>query len=94
VEETIDEQANWGDSSAVLIAGMGVANAGETPEILGAVDYQAISKAEMLSITGKNHRVNIRNVNNNTNINQQQQAQCVAACAGGDLNVLATPPNG
>jgi hypothetical protein len=87
-------------ASAVLMAGMGAATAGETPEILGAADYQAMSKVEMSSITGEHRnrhrrgRINIRNVNNNTNVNQQQQAQCLAICAGGDINVLAPPANG
>ena len=38
-----------------LMLGMGAASAGETPEILGAVDYQAMSKAEMSRVTGENH---------------------------------------
>ncbi len=84
-------------ASAVLMAGMGAATAGETPEILGAADYQAMSTSQMASITGEHRghhhrgRISIRNVNNNVNVNQQQQAQCVALCAGGDINVLAAP---
>jgi hypothetical protein len=86
-------------TSAVLMAGMGAANAGGTPEILGAADYQAMSTSQMSTITGEHrnrHRnrrgsINIRNVNNNVNFNQQQQAQCLAVCAGGDINVLAPP---
>jgi hypothetical protein len=78
-------------AGAVLMAGMGAATAGETPEILGTADYQAISTSEMSSITGENRRIKIRNVNNNTNVNQQQQAQCLLICAGGDINVLAPP---
>jgi hypothetical protein len=75
----------------VLMVGMGAAQAGEAPQILGAADYQAMSSAEMASVTGENRRIRIRNVNNNTNVNQQQQAQCLALCAGGDINVLAPP---
>jgi hypothetical protein len=82
-------------AGAALTVSMGAANAGETPEILGAVDYQAMSSSQMSSITGENRRhrgrISIRNVNNNVNFNQQQQAQCVALCAGGDINVLAAP---
>ena len=86
-------------AGAVLMAGIGAATAGETPQILGAADYQALSKFEMSSITGEHRghrhrgRINIRNVNNNVNFNQQQQAQCLLLCAGGDINVVATPPD-
>jgi hypothetical protein len=85
-------------AGAALTVGIGAANAGETPEILGAVDYQAMSSSQMASITGEHRghhhrgRISIRNVNNNVNVNQQQQAQCVALCAGGDINVLPLPP--
>ena len=40
-------------ASAVLIAGLGVAHAGERPQILGAADYQALHQSEMASITGQ-----------------------------------------
>jgi hypothetical protein len=76
-------------AGAALTFGVGAAQGGEAPQILGAADYQAMSTSEMASITGENRRIRIRNVNNNTNVNQQQQAQCVALCAGGDLNILA-----
>ncbi len=76
-------------AGAALTFGVGVASAGEAPEILGAADYQAMSTSQMSSITGENRGIRIRNVNNNTNVNQQQQAQCVAACAGGDVNVAS-----
>jgi hypothetical protein len=46
-------------AGAVLMFGVGAANAGEAPEILGAADYQAIGKVEMSSVTGES----------NTNIN-------------------------
>jgi flavoprotein len=77
-------------ASAVLTAGMGAANAGETPQILSAVDYRALYTSEMASITGENrnrhrNRIKIANRNTNTNVNFQQQAQCVALCAGGNL---------
>ncbi len=57
-------------AAAVLMFGMGAVNAGETPQILGAADYQAMSTVEMSSITGERRR-NV-NVNNNTNIAQAQ----------------------
>jgi hypothetical protein len=79
-------------AGAALTVGMGVATAGETPQILGAVDYQAMSTSQMSSITGENRRIKIRNVNNNTNVNQQQQAQCLIGCAGGDINILSPIP--
>ena len=73
-------------ASAVLMFGMGAVNAGETPKILGAADYQAMSTSEMSSITGERRNVNR---NNNTNIAQAQGCGSVAAqnCAqaiGGD----------
>jgi hypothetical protein len=76
-------------AGAALTVSMGAVNAGETPEILGAVDYQAMSSSQMSTITGENRRIKIRNVNNNTNVNQQQQAQCLIGCAGGDINILS-----
>ncbi len=87
-------------ASAVLTAGLGAASAGETPQILGAADYQAMSNTEMASITGEHRnghrhhhgRIKIVNRNTNVNVNQQQQAQCAALCAGGDINVLAPAP--
>ena len=49
--------------AALLALGMGAASSGEAPEVLGTVDYQAMSTSQMSSITGEsNHDVNI-NVN-------------------------------
>jgi hypothetical protein len=76
-------------AGAALTFGVGVASAGEAPEILGAADYQAMSSSQMSSITGENRRIKIVNRNNNVNVNQQQQAQCAAVCAGGDVNVAS-----
>ena len=74
-------------ASAVLTAGMGAVNA-DTPEILGAADYQAMSQSQMSSVTGEHRghrhgsrasvRVSIRNSNRNDNVNAQQQFQCLA----------------
>ena len=80
-------------AGAALTFGVGAANAGETPEILAGADYQAMSTSQMSSITGENRRIKIVNRNTNVNVNQQQQAQCLIGCAGGDINVLAAPPN-
>jgi hypothetical protein len=79
-------------AGAVLMAGMGAATAGETPKILGAVDYQAMSTSQMSTITGENRRIKIVNRNTNVNVNQQQQAQCLIGCAGGDINILSPLP--
>jgi hypothetical protein len=37
----------------VLTACMGITSAGETPSILGAADYQAMSKQEMTQVVGE-----------------------------------------
>jgi hypothetical protein len=67
-------------AAAVLMFGMGAASAAETPGILGAADYQAMSKSEMSSVTGENRiKIRIKNENFNTNINQQ--TQCLLGCA-------------
>src|SRR5215210_2718035 len=57
-------------ASAVLIAGMGAASLGETTEIPGAADYQAMSQSELSIITREsNTSINITNTNTNTNVN-------------------------
>lgn len=81
---------------SVLTFGMAAANAEETPKILGAADYQAMSSSEMSNVIGERRvsvRIRINNTNNNTNVNQQQQAQCLALCAGGNLPIVVPPPN-
>jgi hypothetical protein len=50
-------------AGAALMVSMGAASAGETPEILGAVDYQAMSKSEMSNITGEFHGPLVNAVN-------------------------------
>ncbi|MDQ3730669.1 MAG: hypothetical protein M3329_01570 [Pseudomonadota bacterium] len=37
----------------VLTACMGITNAGETPSILGSIEYQALSQQEMAQIVGQ-----------------------------------------
>ncbi len=67
-------------ASAVLMFGMGAVNAGETPQILGAADYQALSTSEMSSITGEHnngHR-HRHGGNKNTNVNVAQGQGCGA----------------
>jgi hypothetical protein len=72
---------------------MGVATAGPVPasDILGSVHYQAMSSQQMASVTGeagkKKAWIRIRNVNNNNNTNTN--TVCLAACAGGDINVAS-----
>ena len=77
-----------------LTLGMGVATAGPAPasDILGSVQYQAMSGQQMASVTGeaggkKRARIVIRNVNNNTNTNTN--TVCLIGCAGGDINILS-----
>ncbi len=75
-------------AGAALMAGVGTVNAGETPQILGAANYQAMSTVEMASITGERRARNV-NRNNNTNIAQAQGCGSVGLqnCAqsiGGD----------
>jgi hypothetical protein len=73
-----------------LTLGMGVATAGPAPasDILGSVQYQAMSSQQMASVTGETRpRIRIRNVNNNTNTNTN--TVCLAACAGGDINIAS-----
>ena len=67
-------------AAALLTFGMGAANAGETPQILGAVDYQAMSQSQMANITGEHHTITNTNSNvNNNNRNQSTQVAFVAA---------------
>ncbi len=76
-------------AGAALTFGVGAANAGETPEILGAVDYQAMSTVEMSSITGERRRgIKIVNRNTNTNNNTNTATACAAACSV----VVVLPP--
>lgn len=51
-------------AAALLALGMGAASSKEAPEVLGAVDYQAMSKVEMSSITGESNH----NINTNVNV--------------------------
>ncbi len=71
-----------------LSLGMGVATAGPASDILGSVQYQAMSGKQMASVTGETKpRIRIRNVNNNTNTNTN--TVCLLACAGGDIDILS-----
>lgn len=64
-------------AGAVLTLVMGAANAEKTSEILGAVDYQAMSKSEMSSITGeRNITRNSSNTNRNINISVCTPRRC------------------
>ena len=42
---------------------------------------------ESITEQSDGRNININNTNNNTSVNVQQQAQCFALCAGGDLKV-------
>jgi hypothetical protein len=86
LEVTIDGETTGLIAGAVLTFGMGAVNAEETPEILCAVDYQAMSKLEMSSITGE-HRSRIRKVNVNTNQNTFVNQNIADA-------IVAAPPIG
>ncbi len=70
-------------AAAVLMFGMGAVNAGETPQILGAADYQALSTSEMSSITGehKNGHRHRHGGNRNTNVNVAQGQGCGSTLA-------------
>jgi hypothetical protein len=65
-------------ASAVLMAGMGAASLGETTEVLGAADYQAMSKSEVSIIAEEsNTNININNTNTNTNVSV---VECTPNC--------------
>jgi hypothetical protein len=69
--------------------GMGVAAADPAPasDILGIVNYQAMSSQQIANVTSETRpRNRIKNVNNTTNINTN--TVCLAACAA------AIPPPG